>query len=85
MWEDKIPDYHRRDLFYFDSETYFWIKWETLTSDGRSKPVLERTRILSKIDVSDEVPPGKIWRYAADKPSVLSRLIMEQGDDSMRK
>lgn len=85
MWEDKVPGYHRRDRVYFDSQTYFWIKWETLTSDGTTEPVLERTRVHRQITVLDEDPADAVWRFSAKARSVSSETNTPEGGDSMSK
>jgi len=68
MWENKIPGYHRRDKFYIDSQTYFWRKWETLTSDSKTEPVLERSRVITKIEILGEIPSGQAWRFSTPEP-----------------
>jgi len=65
MWEERFDDYWHRDLFYFDSETYFWLKWDTYVSDGATQPKLERSRVVN-VTVLPEIPAGKTWKYVAD-------------------
>lgn len=85
MSEKKAPGYHRRDRFYFDSETSFWRKWETLTSDGRTEPVLERSRVIDRLQILREIPSGQTWRFSTPDPCALSGDTGERGGENIGK
>ena len=68
----------RIDDFYFDSTTYFLVRWDIFYTDLGSKPMLSRTRRFK--NMSTAPLPADTWKVPFERPVHSDKL--EAGVDS---